>query len=71
MAKRGYRGKHPYNDAKVSKNPTSKKFVKTKCKDLKIDFKDTNANFFYIYLRKKNIPKIVQILKKKKYLLNI
>ena len=64
---------HFLKDKKILKNyikqiKNSKKFVKTKCKDLKIDFKDTNANFFYIYLRKKNIPKIVQILKKKKIL---
>ena len=26
MAKRGYRGKHPYNDAKVSKNPVRAKY---------------------------------------------
>ena len=26
MAKRGYRGKHPYSDAKVSKNPGSSKY---------------------------------------------
>ena len=67
---------HFLKDKKILKNyikqiKNSKKFVKTKCKDLKIDFKFTYANFFYIYLIKKNIPKIVQILKKKKYLLNI
>jgi hypothetical protein len=26
MAKRGYRGKHPHNDMKVSKNPSSNKY---------------------------------------------
>ena len=26
MAKRGYRGKHPHNDMKVSKNPSSDKY---------------------------------------------
>ena len=26
MAKRGYRGKHPHNDMKVAKNPSSNKY---------------------------------------------
>ena len=42
MAKRGYRGKHPHNDMKVSPDPKSTKYsskLKTEYNKLKLLFK--------------------------------
>ena len=53
MAKRGYRGKHPHDDMKVSKNPSSDKYndkLKTQYKNLKNDktrYDFIRTNYFY------------------------
>ena len=48
MAKRGYRGKHPYNDAKVSKNPTSKKYNNAKLTAEYKKLKNNKQKYDYI-----------------------
>jgi len=46
----------------------SKKYVFTQCKHLKIRFKETHANFFYIYLTQSKINKLINFLKTHKIL---
>jgi len=45
-----------------------KKFVVQECLRRKLDFLDTQANFFYIFLKKNKIKKIYKFLKNKKIL---
>ena len=47
---------------------TSRKVVKKECLKRKLNYKDTHANFFHIFLKKKQISKISRFLKKKKIL---
>mgnify|MGYP003139919293 CR=1 FL=1 len=53
MAKRGYRGKHPYSDAKVSKNPGSSKYSSklnaeyNKLKNDKIKYDYIRTHYYY------------------------
>ena len=53
MAKRGYRGKHPYNDAKVSKNPGSSKYSSklnaeyNKLKNDKLKYDYIRTHYYY------------------------
>jgi len=52
MAKRGYRGKHPHNDAKVSKNPSSNKYsskLTTEYNKLKTKLKYDYIRTHYFY----------------------
>ena len=44
---------------------TSRKVVKKECLKRKLNYKDTHANFFHIFLKKKQISKISRFLKKK------
>ena len=53
MAKRGYRGKHPYSDAKVSKNPGSGKYSSklnaeyNKLKKEKLKYDYIRTHYYY------------------------
>jgi len=47
MAKRGYRGKHPYNDAKVSPNPDPSKYSSK----LKKEYNKLKTKLKYDYIR--------------------
>ena len=52
MAKRGYRGKHPHNDMKVSKNPSSDKYSAKLTKEYnklgsKQKYPYIQSNYFY------------------------
>ena len=52
MAKRGYRGKHPHNDMKVSKNPSSDKYSSKLTKEYnnlpdKQKYSYIRSNYFY------------------------
>ncbi len=47
MAKRGYRGKHPHNDMKVSKNPSSNKYS-SKLNDEYKKLKNNKTKYDYI-----------------------
>ena len=47
MAKRGYRGKHPYSDAKVAKNPSSNKYS-SKLDDEYAKLKSNKKKYDYI-----------------------
>ena len=48
MAKRGYRGKHPYNDTKVSKNPNKDKYNDAKLTKEYKKLKNNKQKYDYI-----------------------
>jgi len=48
MAKRGYRGKHPHNDMKVSPNPSSNKYDNVKLTEEYKKLKNDRTRYDYI-----------------------